>query len=89
MSVGSAAYLEIQWIDMVFNTSGPIDGYTLDTNEKRNLAQRSSNCKKVCIIDGIKRIGHPVMVSKASTTAKIYPVFAYGIGFLAAAMSGM
>jgi hypothetical protein len=50
MSVGSAAYLEILWIDMVFNTSEP-------------NASSSFSCIKKCGVDKVKQVGTPQIVS--------------------------
>jgi len=76
MSLGSAAYLDIQWIDMVFNKSGPDDGYKLDGNGKklrRNinfLGKRSSHCHRVCAVDSVPTAGFPVLISKAARTMR-------------------
>ena len=60
MTIGSAAYLGIEWIDMVFNTSGPTAGY-----EERGLEKRSASCGTVCAVDGIRQPGFPEVVPKA------------------------
>ncbi|RJE26483.1 hypothetical protein PHISCL_01193 [Aspergillus sclerotialis] len=84
MSVGSAAYLDIQWIEMVFNTSGPRHGYPTENNEKRNLERRSGPCKRVCSVDDVERIGIPVR-SEAPTTVVVWS-FSCCIWLLAAAI---
>jgi len=68
MTVGAAAYLEIQWIDMVFNTSGPAMGYE-ERRRRRNLEPRSNGCGTVCAVDGIQRPGFPEIVFKAPSAA--------------------
>ena len=52
MTVGDEAYLQIQWIEMVFNTSGPVTGPPGPTTPRRwlpsagNLAKRKSKRRK-------------------------------------------
>lgn len=69
MTIGSVAYLEIEWIDMVFNTSGPATGY-----EERGLAERSDSCSTICAVDGIRQPGFPEAVYNASISV------AYSVG---------
>ena len=82
MSIGSVAYLDIQWIEMVFNTSGPRHGYPTGDNEKRNLGRRSGHCKRVCSVDDVERVGFP---SEAPRTVLIRS-FSYCAGLLATAI---
>lgn len=42
MSVNGASYLQIQWIELVYNTSGPVEGAAKVDSEKLNLAKRAS-----------------------------------------------
>ncbi len=56
MTVGSAAYLEVQWIDIYFNTSSPMNE---STELKRGQASR---CLTVCAADGLQQIGNPEVV---------------------------
>jgi beta-glucanase (GH16 family) len=55
MAVGSEAYLQIQWIDMVFNNT--------DTNINYNPNNRHGRCGNVCSIDQTRTIGTPVLIS--------------------------
>jgi hypothetical protein len=41
MTVGDEARLEVEWVEMVYNTSGPI------LNDKRS----TKSCHKVCTVD--------------------------------------
>jgi hypothetical protein len=65
MTIGSAAYLEIQWIDMVFNTSGPATG----SPERRGLETRAARCGTVCAVDGVNQTGFPEVLHKAGSAA--------------------
>lgn len=57
MTVGDSAYLDISWVEMVFNTSGPITGYPdSSTKVKRHSSKK---CKSVCIVDGVDVVGTP------------------------------
>ena len=42
MSVDGASYLQIQWIEIVYNTSGPAAGSTNIVSDELNLLERSS-----------------------------------------------
>lgn len=94
MTLGSAAYLDIQWIDMVFNKSGPDDGYQLDGIEKprRNLGsleKRTNPCRRICLVDNVPAVGSPVLVSQAPvTTTSSWWIFVYAAG-LGLAMANM
>lgn len=55
MTVGSEAYLQIQWIDAVFNNTDP------STGAHPNAA--SGKCSTVCSIDETKVVGIPVLVT--------------------------
>jgi hypothetical protein len=85
MTVGHAAYLEIQWIEMVFNTSGPVTGLP-DPESSTNPSKRdfesqlsghlekrhSHQCGTVCGIDGTPQVGFPVILHRAQ--AATFPV---------------
>jgi hypothetical protein len=63
MTIGSVAHLDIEWIDMVFNTSGPATGY-----EERGLKERSVGCRTICAVDGKRQPGFPEVVYNASAS---------------------
>lgn len=42
MSVDGASYLQIQWIQLVYNTSGPVEGAAKLDSKEPNIAKRSS-----------------------------------------------
>lgn len=69
MTIGSAAYLEIEWIDMVFNTSGPATGYV-----ERGVEERSNGCRTICAVDGIRQPGFPEVVYNASSASVAHSV---------------
>lgn len=64
MSIGGFARLEIEWVEAVFNTSGPVYGpgsqgeKLADWNEQK----RAAPCKVVCRIDGVAEVGFPEVV---------------------------
>ncbi len=65
MTVGDSAELQIQWIDITFNTSGPYQG----ANHKRDLEhweslekRKTRRCGNVCAIDKVTDIGTPELV---------------------------
>ncbi|ETS86826.1 hypothetical protein PFICI_00654 [Pestalotiopsis fici W106-1] len=55
MARGSEAYLQIQWIDMVFNNT--------DTSLGANPAAVRGHCANVCSIDQTRTIGSPVLIA--------------------------
>ncbi|KAF2691209.1 glycoside hydrolase family 16 protein [Lentithecium fluviatile CBS 122367] len=67
MSVGDSAEFQIQWIEMTFNTSGPVDGPAGGSNKRDlgELEKREDGCRVVCKIDGVKTLGTPEVVSKS------------------------
>ncbi|KAI9721978.1 MAG: hypothetical protein M1812_001936 [Candelaria pacifica] len=79
MRVGGSAELQIQWIDMVFNTSGPVTGPPGATTKKRDVATLSSRlmrrkraetpCKVACAVDGVKKVGFPEVVRNSTATS--------------------
>lgn len=77
MSVGDSAEFQIQWIELIFNTSGPVEGKQ-DPNEKRSVnlwesrldKRKDKGCEVVCRVDGVKETGTPEVVStKGAATA--------------------
>ncbi|KAF2869907.1 concanavalin A-like lectin/glucanase domain-containing protein [Massariosphaeria phaeospora] len=71
MSVGDSAEFQIQWIELLFNTSGPVEGppqpndvkkRSMDLLEKRE----EKGCEIVCKVDGVKAVGTPEIVGLAS-----------------------
>lgn len=52
MSVNDYAYLQVQWMEVVYNTSGPVGG--IGYNGKRDLklrADKDKGCQVVCSVD--------------------------------------
>jgi hypothetical protein len=71
MSVGAASYLQIQWIDFVYNTSGPFAGASqVRRDESKLFEKRGSGCKSVCSIEGNPTRGAPVLVSTSAGTSR-------------------
>lgn len=59
MSVGGSAYMNIQWIEMVFNSTEDVSTWT-DTpsqSPSRTKAKRDKGCKTVCSIDASTDVG--------------------------------
>lgn len=69
--MGDSAYLQIQWIDIVYNTSGPVTGSTVKREGLENYsplvsrAISAQGCKAVCNVDTEKNPGTPVVASMA------------------------
>ncbi|KAI1134173.1 glycoside hydrolase family 16 protein [Hypoxylon sp. FL0543] len=71
MSVGKDAYLQIQWIEMVFNSSA--DSAPEQTKDRRTATELTSksfekrddaSCSNVCSIDETEKIGTPVLLQQ-------------------------
>jgi hypothetical protein len=60
MKVGDSAEFQIMWVEMVFNTSGPVEGVQ-NYLEKRK--KKSKRCEVVCKIDNVDELGTPEVVS--------------------------
>lgn len=73
MTVGQTAYLDISYVEMVFNTSGSISGYA---GAKRD---NSGACRNVCVVDNVDVVGTPQ--AKAAAAGRT----AVGVGLLLAA----
>lgn len=74
MTVGKQAQLQIQWIQVAFNTSGNRDGPGKHRGGKRSLSdsllggedagvrklfKRERHCTTVCAVDGVSKVGYP------------------------------
>lgn len=53
MTVGQTAYLDISYVEMIFNTSGPVSGYA---GAKRD---DGGACRNVCVVDDVDVVGTP------------------------------
>ncbi|KAH9900598.1 concanavalin A-like lectin/glucanase domain-containing protein [Xylariomycetidae sp. FL2044] len=56
MSVGTEAYMQVQWIELVYNSTGTAK--TTDTHKKRD----GEFCYNVCSIDDTSKTGTPVLL---------------------------
>lgn len=82
MSVGQTAYMEIEWVEMAYNTSGP------DDLSERDLSRRADSkpeCQTMCVIDGVQNVGEPELGAAASVAVKYTMLF----GGVVIAMFGM
>jgi beta-glucanase (GH16 family) len=52
MPVGGVVGLQVQWVEVLFNTSGEKDGRAL-------VKRKDRDCKIVCDVDGVSRVGWP------------------------------
>jgi hypothetical protein len=78
MSVGDSAEFQIQWIELIFNTSGPVEGPG-DSNNKRSIdlleggskfeKRKAKGCEVVCKVDGVSQLGTPEVVSVNKSAA--------------------
>lgn len=78
MSVGGQVQLAIEWIEMVFNVSGPVEGTGTGSNAnyqgKRTLmpglARKTKRiCHVGCTVDGVARVGFPEQVFNSTSAA--------------------
>ncbi|KAI0099675.1 glycoside hydrolase family 16 protein [Nemania sp. FL0031] len=71
MSVGGEAYLQIQWIEIVYNSTG--DAKTTDkrnddtTTFLSNVKRDDNSCRNICSIDETPTTGKPVLVQGAAS----------------------
>lgn len=64
MSIGDEAYLQIQWIELVYNTT--TGNETSDDSQaagKRGLFRREDKCQVVCSVDETDTVGTPVLLA--------------------------
>jgi len=81
MSVGDSAEFQIHWIELIFNTSGPVEGPGGGRDDKRsvdllgNEKRGEKGCEVVCKVDGVKQTGSPeiVSVNKSMAPGKSVP----------------
>jgi len=73
------AYLQIQWIEMVYNTSGAYTQSSKRAVDSHNaygvLEKRKGSsqwCKTVCSIDNVTDVGTPKVLSNSSSAAASY-----------------
>ncbi len=64
MTVGTSAYLEIQWIDMAFNVSEPTTG-----NATSSVQTGSASCVTLCSIDAYQQPGLLKVIPKGRAAA--------------------
>lgn len=89
MTVGDSSYLQIQWIDMVYNTSGPVAGSTVKREGLENyspLGSRASSapaCKVVCNVNTETNPGTPVVAASMAFRSHI-TTWAYVLTFMVA-----
>ncbi|EKJ78121.1 hypothetical protein NXS19_011606 [Fusarium pseudograminearum] len=79
MSLGDAAYMQIQWIDMVYNTtkdsedkrSLDVDMLKRSNGRESSLFRRGDNddgCRVVCSIDDVDKAGEAKVLSKSAAS---------------------
>lgn len=71
MSVGDTAYMEIEWVEMAFNTSGPDDLSSRDLHKRAGQPE----CQTMCTIDGVTVVGNPEIAAAASVAVKYTMLF--------------
>ena len=81
MSVGGSAEYHIQWIELVFNTSGPVEGpggggrYRKRDEEAAAMEKRKSKrCQVVCRVDGVKDAGFPEVAHVSAAGLAVVPL---------------
>lgn len=73
MTVGSTAYLQVQWIEVFYNTSGPFKGAQMARRDEQLQKRGGHGCKVVCGVDGNASTvpGTPVVLSSAARQQEI------------------
>ncbi|KAL7268913.1 hypothetical protein RUND412_008442 [Rhizina undulata] len=93
MTEGETAFMEIQWIEMVYNTSGPASGYVESSGSsskakmKRDLDDRQ--CEVVCVVDGVSEAGVPEGSAGTTVVGWTLLMLAAGIGIFGAGILGI
>ncbi|KAL2193032.1 glycoside hydrolase family 16 protein [Corynascus similis CBS 632.67] len=64
MPVGSEAFLQIRWVEMVYNSTDP----DKKASAKAKLSASDGGCSKVCSIDETSELGRPVLLEGAANT---------------------
>ncbi|KAI1106295.1 glycoside hydrolase family 16 protein [Jackrogersella minutella] len=64
MSVGTEAHLQVQWIELVYNTTGDADSQKRGLPEPPSPVQKrdDASCSNVCSIDATLKTGAPVLI---------------------------
>jgi beta-glucanase (GH16 family) len=90
MSVGGSAYLQIQWIDVVYNSTGSEKTTDKRTPDKRDddtvwslsKEKRDENgCQNVCSIDDSTTIGKPVLLQGGASKIS-GPILGLGVAYV-------
>lgn len=80
MSVGGSAEYHIQWIELVFNTSGPVGGpgggYERREEEEAAAVEKrkSKGCRVVCRVDGVEDDGFPEVAHVSAAGLGVIPL---------------
>lgn len=82
MSEGGQVTVAFEYIDMVFNVSGPASGVKSRDLKEKNLDTRDTQlCKVGCSVDGVKVVGFPELAFK-SKASRMRVDFAAGLNVL-------
>ncbi|KAH7054470.1 concanavalin A-like lectin/glucanase domain-containing protein [Macrophomina phaseolina] len=74
MSVNGSAELQIQWIELVFNTSGPVEGPGGENAGAGRLVKRKGKrCDVVCRVDGVNKTGFPEIAHVSAASYGLMP----------------
>jgi hypothetical protein len=65
MQVGAEAYMQIRWIDMVYNSTDP-------------GSVKSGACRNMCSIDETSKLGTPVLMTGGAYPSRRSPMVAGG-----------
>ncbi|KAI2642522.1 glycoside hydrolase family 16 protein [Xylaria nigripes] len=69
MSVGTEAYLQIQWIEVVYNSTEHKNSHKRDEDSIWPLSKRSKgHCKNICSIDDSPTTGMPVLLYSGASS---------------------
>ncbi|AEO55749.1 glycoside hydrolase family 16 protein [Thermothelomyces thermophilus ATCC 42464] len=73
MPVGAEAFLQIKWIEIVYNTTDKHPGSSGGGGKAKEEedAEPEAGCRKVCSIDETSRIGTPVLLSAGTSAVAV------------------
>ncbi|KAK7528928.1 concanavalin A-like lectin/glucanase domain-containing protein [Phyllosticta citriasiana] len=90
MSRGDSAEFHVQWVQMVFNTSGPRAGPDADSKRKSKSKRSAAaqGCSTICRVDGVQAVGYPEVAYVSTGAAAASVVCRRGAVWLVVAVVG-
>lgn len=70
MTLNDAAYLQVQWLEVVYNSTAAEGGKATKRDGAAGSAAAAAACGAVCSVDQTPQLGKPVMLWKTGAAAK-------------------